>query len=77
MQQSWTETSDARQAELLASIFAWMAAEESRQRSERVKAAIDRRKAEGTWTGRGKDRSRRKRTGYYRNTNAAHKEAPR
>jgi len=40
MQLSWTETSDARRAELLASIFAWMAAEESRQRSERVKAAI-------------------------------------
>jgi putative DNA-invertase from lambdoid prophage Rac len=47
MKESWTETSDPRMAELLTAIYAWMAAEESRRRSERVKAGLDRRRAEG------------------------------
>lgn len=64
LQEPWTETADASQAELLTSILAWMAAQESKRRSERVRAAIERRKAEGTWTGRGKDQGKRKATGY-------------
>jgi putative DNA-invertase from lambdoid prophage Rac len=43
LQEGWTETSDPRMAELLGAIYAWMAAEESRRRSERVKAGLERR----------------------------------
>lgn len=60
----WTETADASQAELLTSILAWMAKQESNRRSQRVRAAIAARKAAGTWTGRGKDQGKRKAGGY-------------
>ena len=66
-QESWTETSDPRMAELLGSIYAWMAAEESRRRSERVKAGLERRRREGKPVGRqvgAKDRTKRRRSGY-------------
>ena len=55
-------------AELLGAIYAWMAAEESRRRSERVKAGLARRKAEGKPVGRragSQDRKPRRRSGYY------------
>jgi DNA invertase Pin-like site-specific DNA recombinase len=45
-----------------------MAAEESRRRSERVKAGLARRKAEGKLVGRragSQDRKLRRRSGYY------------
>lgn len=67
LQESWTETSDPRMAELLTSIFAWISAEESRKRSERVKLANARRKAQGLPVGRqpgAKDKAPRRRSGY-------------
>ena len=47
LKEPWTETADPRMAELLASLYAWMAAEESRRRSERTRAGLERRKREG------------------------------
>jgi putative DNA-invertase from lambdoid prophage Rac len=67
MKESWTETSDPRMAELLGAIYAWMAAEESRRRSERVKAGLERRRREGKPVGRqlrAKDKTQRRRSGY-------------
>jgi putative DNA-invertase from lambdoid prophage Rac len=67
LRESWTETSDPRMAELLGAIFAWMAAEESRRKSERVQAGLARRKAEGKHVGRkpgSKDSQPRRRSGY-------------
>ena len=66
-QESWTETSDPRMAELLGSIYAWMAAEESSRRSERVKAGLERRRREGRpgrSSGREKDKTKCRRRGY-------------
>lgn len=67
LRESWTETSDPRLAELLSSLFAWLAAEESRRRSERTKAGLERRRAEGKPVGRqpgAKDKRPRRRSGY-------------
>ena len=68
LKEPWTETADPRLAELLGAIYAWMAAEESRRRSERVKAGLARRRAEGKPVGRragSQDRKPRRRSGYY------------
>jgi DNA invertase Pin-like site-specific DNA recombinase len=68
LKEPWTETADPRLAELLGALYAWMAAEESRRRSERVKAGLARRKAEGKPVGRragSQDRKPRKRSGYF------------
>jgi DNA invertase Pin-like site-specific DNA recombinase len=68
LKEPWTETADPRMAELLGAIYAWMAAEESRRRSERVKAGLASRKAEGKPIGRragSQDRRPRRRSGYY------------
>ena len=68
LREPWTETADTHTAELLGAIFAWMACAESAQRSERVKAGLARRKAEGKPVGRragSKDRKPRERSGYY------------
>jgi DNA invertase Pin-like site-specific DNA recombinase len=68
LREPWTETADPRLAELLGAIYAWMAAEESRRRSERVKAGLARRRAEGKPVGRrtgAQDRKPRRRSGYY------------
>jgi DNA invertase Pin-like site-specific DNA recombinase len=68
LKEPWTETADPRLAERLAAIYAWMAAKESRRRSERVKAGLTRRKAEGKPpVGRraGSYRKPRRRSGYY------------
>lgn len=68
LREPWTETADPRLAELLGAIYAWMAAEESRRRSERVKAGLARRRAEGKPVGRrtgSQDRKPRRRSGYY------------
>lgn len=65
----WTETSDPRMAELLGAIYGWMAAEESRHRSERTKAGMARKMRDdpsyrpGRQAG-AKDKSPRKRSGY-------------
>lgn len=61
--ESWTETSDPRQAELLTSLYAWMAAEESRRRSERTKAGLARARAAGAGQ-RGPDSKPRRKAGY-------------
>ena len=53
--------------DLLMSVMAWVAEQESARRSERVKAGLARRKAQGLPVGRlkgAKDRKKRKRTGY-------------
>jgi len=68
LREPWTETADARTAELLGAIYAWMARAESARRSERVKAGLSRRKAEGKPIGRragSKDCKPRRRSGYY------------
>jgi putative DNA-invertase from lambdoid prophage Rac len=67
LRESWTETADPHMAELLASIYAWMAKAESTRRSERTKAGLARRRAEGKPVGRqpgAKDTRPRKRSGY-------------
>ncbi len=67
LREPWTETSDPRLAELLSSLFAWLAAEESRRRSERTRAGLDRRRRAGLPVGRqpgATDRKPRKRSGY-------------
>ena len=66
LQEPWTEQS-GMQAELLYSITAWVAKSESERRSERIKAALDKRRAKGLPVGRiagSKDKTPRKRTGY-------------
>lgn len=67
LREPWTETADPRMAELLAALYAWMAAEESRRRSERTKAGLARRKREGLPVGRqpgAVDKMPRRRSGY-------------
>lgn len=65
-QEPWVEVSgDMR--DLLLSITAWVARMESKRKSERVKAALARRKREGLPIGRqpgAKDSKPRKRSGY-------------
>ena len=67
LREPWTETADPAMAELLTSIYAWMARAESARRSERVRAGLDRRRREGKAVGRqpgAADRKPRKRSGY-------------
>lgn len=69
LREPWTETSDPHMAELLNSLFAWMAAMESRRRSERTKAGLARKMRDdpdfkpGRQAG-AKDKKPRKRSGY-------------
>ena len=68
LREPWTETADPRMAELLGSLYAWMAAEESRRRSERIRAGLARRRAEGLPVGRQQgaaDKKPRRKSGYY------------
>jgi putative DNA-invertase from lambdoid prophage Rac len=62
-QEPWLRTSEPHMRELLVSIFAWMAKQESDRRSERIRAGLARRKAEGKPVGGrkpgSKDRKRR------------------
>jgi DNA invertase Pin-like site-specific DNA recombinase len=70
--EGWTETSDPHMAELLASLFAWMAHQESVRRSERIKAGNARRKALGLPVGRQSgaiDKRKRSKEGYKGNAN--------
>ena len=67
LQESWTQQGDGMMDDLLYAIFAWVAKFESERRSERIKAAIARKKARGEPIGRlkgAKDVKKRKRTGY-------------
>jgi DNA invertase Pin-like site-specific DNA recombinase len=68
VQEPWLSGSDAT-TELLAAIAGWVAHQESARRSERIKAGLARRKAEGKPIGgavskRGKDRRPRRTDGY-------------
>lgn len=65
-QEPWLEQSGPL-ADLLTAITGWVAQFESKRRSERIKASMAKRKAEGKWVGRkpgSKDKNTRKRTGY-------------
>ena len=67
LQEPWVETSGELR-DLLLSIVGWVANFESKRRSERVKAGLERRKAAGLRVGRkpgAKDRKPRKVSGYY------------
>jgi putative DNA-invertase from lambdoid prophage Rac len=66
LQEPWAEAGGAV-GDLLTSILAWVAQQESARRSERVKAGLDRRRTEGKPVGRqpgARDRRPRKRSGY-------------
>jgi putative DNA-invertase from lambdoid prophage Rac len=67
LQETWLEQSGPMR-ELLISIFGWVAKFESERRSERIKASMAKRKAEGKSVGRqlgSKDKKPRKRMGYF------------
>jgi len=66
LQEPWTEQSGPM-AELLYAMTAWIAQFESQRKSERIKAALAKRKAKGLYIGRklgSKDAKPRRRTGY-------------
>jgi DNA invertase Pin-like site-specific DNA recombinase len=66
VKESWLNGSPEVQ-DILVAFAGWMAAQESKRRSERVKAALARRKAEGKPVGRqpgAADKTPRKRSGY-------------
>ncbi len=66
-QESWTHQNDGMMVDLLYAITAWVAKFESERRSERIKAALARKKANGEPIGRkpgAKDKTKRKRLGY-------------
>ena len=68
IQEAWVEQHGPMR-ELLLALFGWVAQMESQRRSERTKAGLARRKAEGKLLGRqpgAKDKKRRKRSGYFR-----------
>ncbi|HLQ54628.1 MAG TPA: recombinase family protein, partial [Streptosporangiaceae bacterium] len=66
LQEPWTDVSGETQ-ELLTAVMGWVAQMESRRRSERTKAGLERRRREGLPVGRqpgAKDTRPRKRSGY-------------
>jgi DNA invertase Pin-like site-specific DNA recombinase len=66
-QEPWLATSEPRMRELLVSFMAWVAEQESARRSQRIKAGLARRKAEGRPVGRqpgAVDTKPRRRSGY-------------
>ena len=67
-QESWTEAPSGPMENLLYAVVGWIAEFESARRSERIKAGMARRRAEGKTVGRpkgAKDRKPRRKTGYY------------
>lgn len=56
LQESWLDTTQEGVGELLIAIFAWVAQEERKKISERTKAALARKKAEGVKLGRPRKR---------------------
>ena len=67
LQEPWMETAGELR-DLLVAITGWVARFESARRSERVKAGLARRKAQGLSVGRqpgAKDQKKRRRSGYY------------
>lgn len=63
VQESWLNGSPEA-VDVLVAFAGWAAEKESQRRSKRIRAAIKRRKAAGTWTGRGKDTRKRRTSGY-------------
>ena len=66
LQEPWTEVNGPT-ADLLGAILAWVAQQESPRRSERIKAGLARRRADGKPVGRQpatRDRKPRRRSGY-------------
>jgi putative DNA-invertase from lambdoid prophage Rac len=66
VQESWLNTTPEIQ-DVLVAFAGWMGQQESRRRSERIKAGLERRKAEGLPVGRqpgAVDKAKRKRSGY-------------
>ncbi len=61
LNESWLDTSDSGMGQLLLAIFSWVAEQERKRISDRVKAGLQ--KAKGTGK-RGKDRKKRKNFGY-------------
>jgi DNA invertase Pin-like site-specific DNA recombinase len=73
VQEPWLDGSNET-TELMLAIHAWIANQESRRRSERIKAGLARRKAEGKAIGRAagaKDKRKRRTRGYLGNQNAS------
>jgi DNA invertase Pin-like site-specific DNA recombinase len=69
----WAST-DGPFADLLALLVGWFANFESKRKSERIKAGLARRKAQGGHVGRktgAKDKGKRKRSGYFRRWESA------
>jgi DNA invertase Pin-like site-specific DNA recombinase len=68
-QEPWLVTTEPHMRELLVSFMAWIAQQESARRSERIKAGLARRRADGKPVGggaskRGKDKRKRSSEGY-------------
>lgn len=71
-QESWTQQNDWMMLDLLYAITAWVAKFESERRSERIKAALARKRQKGELIGRkpgAKDVAPRKRLGYFERYN--------
>lgn len=62
LQESWLDTRDEGIGELLIAIFSWVAQQEKKRISERVKAGI---KGKANVGKRGKDKKDRRKSGYY------------
>jgi len=67
LQESWLDTSDEGIGELLIAIISWVAQQERKRISERVKAGLKKAKNVGK---RGKDKKSRKRLGYFKRWNS-------
>lgn len=62
LQESWLDTRDEGVGELLIAIFSWVAYQEKKRISERIKAGLRGKQNVGK---RGKDKKRRRRSGYF------------
>ena len=62
LQESWLDTRDEGMGELLIAIFSWVANQEKKRISERIKAGLRGKKNVGK---RGKDKKQRRKSGYY------------
>lgn len=62
LQESWLDTRDEGIGQLLIAIFSWVAEQEKKRISERIKAGLKGKKNVGK---RGKDKKKRNKSGYY------------
>lgn len=68
LKESWLDTRDKGISELLLAVFSWVAEQERKRISERVKAGLAKRKGDGKRLGRpygSKDKRPRRRSGYH------------